>query len=236
MPGFSWRFIAPRDIGLFVRSARSDARLARMLATGTAPAAAFDELYAQAREYDPWGSESTRYRYQHYKYDSLIRLLPTARRYQRSLDIGCGTGLLTERLQARSNQVLGIDVSATAIARARERCRGNARLNFAQADLLNLDPTFEEGFDLVVVADVLYYLPQAAMTDEGLKGLVAGLARLLRPGGTLLVANHYFAGIDPDSRRSRRIHDALRWSQSTQLTSEHRRPFWLASLLARSLA
>ena len=135
------------------------------------------------------------------KYAALIELLPAERRFQRSLDIGCGTGLLTARLAACSAEVLGVDLSATAISRARERFGLNAKLNFAQGDLLDLEPSYDESFDLVVVADAIYYLPQAALTDAGLKLIALRLARLLKPGGVLLVANHYFLGLDPDSPR-----------------------------------
>ena len=217
---------------MFLRSARSDARLAELLASGTAPSAAFDLLYAEDAENDPWGSASPRYHYQRSKYQGLIDLLPAERRFQRSLDVGCGTGLLTSRLASCSTEVLGVDLSATAISRAREQFGANPKLAFAEADLLNLDPRHDGGFDLVVVADAIYYLPEAALTDTGLKALASRLARLLRPSGVLLVANHYFLGLDPDSRVSRRIHDALRWSQEITLTLERRRPFWLAGLFA----
>jgi len=228
----SWRFMSPRDIGLFLRSARSDAQLARVLATGAPPSAAFDRLYAEAEEHEPWGAGSPRYRYQRGKYDALVALLPRGRRFRRSLDIGCGTGLLADRLAAHSDEVVGIDVSAVAIERAREWSASRPGLRFMQADLLALDPAHYHGFDLVVVADAIYYLPPDALDDAGLKSLVSRLARLLTPDGILLLANHYFAGFDPDSRVSRRIHDAFRWSPAMDLIHECRRPFWLASLFA----
>ncbi len=82
-----------------------------------------------------------------------------------------------------------------------------------------------------MVADALYYLPPP-IDDSTLKRLAMRLARLLQPGGTLLLANHFFFAADPDSRLSRRIHRAFAWSPSFRVVSEHRRPFYLASLLA----
>ncbi len=228
----SWHFMSPRDIGLFMRSARSDARLTRMLAAGAAPSSAFDRLYAEAKEQEPWAAGSSRYSYQRLKYDSLVGLLPKGRRFRRGLDIGCGTGLLTERLAARSDEVLGIDISTVAVERARERVAGLPGMRFAQGDLLALGPRYDHGFDLVVVADAIYYLAGAELTDDGLKALAVRLARLLTPDGILMLANHYFVGVDPGSRVSRRIHDAFRWSPALRLMDDHRRPFWLASLLA----
>jgi SAM-dependent methyltransferase len=226
-----WRFIAARDVFLFLRSARSDAKLGTLMGGGAKPAAAFDRLYAEADENDPWASASPLYRYQRRKYDGIVALLPERRRFRSSLDLGCGTGLLAERLTDHSDEVLGLDISAVAIGRARVRTAGQAGLEFAQADLLQLDPALDGRFDLVVVADALYYLPTEALTDSGLKVLAARLARLLAPDGVLLLANHYFSGMDGDSRRSRRIHDAFTWSPAMTLLATHRRPFWLASLL-----
>jgi SAM-dependent methyltransferase len=228
----SWRFISALDIGLFIRSARTDARLGRLIGGGAAPAAAFDCLYAEAAGNDPWASASPHYLYQRRKYDGIVALLPPHSRYRRSLDLGCGAGLLTERLMACSDEALGLDISAVAVGHATQRVAGLPGLSFQQADLLDLDPALDGGFDLVVVADALYYLPPAAQSDTGLKSLATRLARLLAPGGTLLVANHYFSGLDADSRRSRRIHDAFTWSPSLELHVTHRRPFWLASLLS----
>ncbi len=228
----AWRFIAAQDVLLFLRSARSDAKLGSMMGKGATPAAAFDRLYAEADENDPWASESPRYRYQRGKYDGIVALLPDRRRFRSSLDLGCGTGLLSGRLRDHSDEVLGLDISAVAIGRAQARIAGQVGIGFAQADLLHLDPALDGRFDLVVVADALYYLPSEALTDSGLKRLAARLARLLAPDGILLLANHYFSGMDGESRRSRRIHDAFTWSPAMTLLTAHRRPFWIASLLS----
>jgi predicted O-methyltransferase YrrM len=67
-----------------------------------------------------------------------------------------------------------------------------------------------------------------------LKALAQRMARLLRPGGVCLLANHYFSGADADSRLSRRIHQAFAWSPALTLVSEHRRPFYLVSVLERA--
>lgn len=232
----SWRVISALDINLFIRSARSDARLGRLIAAGAAPASAFDTLYAEADGNDPWASASPRYRYQRRKYDGIVALLPQQDRYRRSLDLGCGAGLLTDRLMEHSDEALGMDISEVAIGQATQRAAGRPGLSFRQGDLLDLDPALDRRFDLVVVADALYYLPPTAQTDTGLKALAARFARLLAPGGTLMVVNHYFSGLDADSRRSRRIHDAFTWSPALTLTVTHRRSFWLASLLTAASA
>jgi SAM-dependent methyltransferase len=218
-------FILPRDFTLFLRGARTDAAIARTRAIAGARAA-FEEAYT--RSGDPWASAAPRYRYQALKYEQIMALLP-ARRFRQVLDLGCGLGLLSQHLARRSDAVLGLDVAAAAVGHARGRAAGIANLTFEQADILDLPGDLDGRFDLVVVADTLYYL--SPLSDEVLKTLSARLARLLAPGGVLVLANHFFFAADPDSRLTRRIHDAFTWSPHFSATSHHRRSFFLATLL-----
>lgn len=216
-----------RDINLFRRSARSDASLG-----GMRGAEAFERLYADAPGNDPWASADSRYLYQRRKYERILSLLPPGRSFARALDLGCGLGLLAERVAPRCRDMLGMDVSATALGRARERLGASLpHLRFEEGDATRLPAAFDGGFDLVLAADVIYYLPPAELTDAGLKALVARLARLLMPGGLLLVANHDFSGWDADTRLSRRIHAALRWCPALRLAEERRFAFFRASVL-----
>ena len=220
-------FMRPRDVGLFLRSARTDAKLVRLRAE-VGPAAAFDAVYAGG---DPWASADSRYLYQRRKYDTLVGLLPR-RRVARALDLGCGVGLLTRRLLSRADAALGLDISAAAAEQARALHAGVAGLSFDRASVLDLPTALDGRFDIVTLADTLYYLP--GIDDALLKAVATRVARLLAPGGVLLLANHFFFAADPDSRLSRRIHRAFAWSPSLAVVSEHRRPFYLATLLEGS--
>lgn len=221
-------FMLPRDIGLFVRSARTDATLGR-LRQRIGSAAAFDALYAKG---DPWESANPRYRYQRRKYDVLCGFLPEWR-FKRALDLGTGSGLLARKLADRADDVLGLDVSQVAVGQAQTRYADVPNLHFAQGDVLELPDSLDGQFDLVVLADTLYYLP-GPLDDALLNRLATRIARLLSPGGLCLLANHYFFTADPDSRLSRRIHRAFATSPGFHVVSEHRRPFYLASLLTRA--
>ena len=221
-------FMSPRDIGLFLRSARTDAKVLDLRRTIGA-AAAFDAVYDAG---DPWASADPRYLYQRRKYDVLLGLLPK-RRFARALDLGAGSGMLSRKLAAHADLVLGIDISATAMALAVAASTHLPGLSFRQGDVLDLPADLDGCFDLLVVADTLYYLPPP-LADDTLKALAQRLARLLRPGGVCLLANHYFSGTDADSRLSRRIHQAFAWSPALELVAEHRRPFYLASVLERA--
>lgn len=222
----AFRFMSPRDVGLFLRSARTDAQIARLRAR-VGQQAAFDAVYAVG---DPWASADPRYLYQHRKYDVLSGLLPE-RSYCRALDLGSGLGQFSRKLAGHADEVLGLDISSCAVEQAAALHRDVPNLHFECCDVLALPPTLDGRFDLVVVADTLYYLPPP-IGDGLLKAVATRLARLLRPDGVLLLANHFFFAADPDSRLSRRIHRAFAWSPSWRVLSEHRRPFYLVSLLA----
>jgi 2-polyprenyl-3-methyl-5-hydroxy-6-metoxy-1,4-benzoquinol methylase len=219
-------FMLPRDIGLFVKSARTDAQVAR-LSREAGPKAAFEAAYRDSP--DPWASASPRYRYQELKYDRLMALLPK-RRFAKTLDLGCGLGLLSQRLATRSDHVLGMDIASSAIEHARRRGAAVPNLSFEAGDILNLPATLTGKFDLVVVADVLYYL--SPLDDAVLNSVVRRIAELLSPGGICLLANHFFFSADPESRLSREIHNAFANSRRLSVLSQHHRAFFLATLFS----
>ena len=153
------------------------------------------------------------------------------RRFENALDLGCGLGLLSQKLARRAERVLGIDIAPTAIEHARRRGAAFDNLAFEPGDILNLPASLDGRFDLVVIADVLYYL--SPLDEAVLRTVVQRIAELLTPNGTCLLANHFFFAADPDSRISRRIHRAFSDCTRLSMTSEHRRAFFLATLFAQ---
>ncbi len=95
-----------------------------------------------------------------------------------TLDVGCGTGRVTEALSALvpAGRVLAIDASADMVALARRRLGHRAEV-WCQ-DVLDLD--LEEPVDAIVSTATLHWVPDH---DR----LWARLARALRPGGVLEV-------------------------------------------------
>jgi 2-polyprenyl-3-methyl-5-hydroxy-6-metoxy-1,4-benzoquinol methylase len=216
-------FMTIRDIAFWLRSARMDATLAKLRATAE-PAQAFDQLYSATE--DPYGASLSQFRYQRQKYETLLSMLPK-RQYRHVLDIGCGRGAFTRRLAAYGDEVLGIDISLEAVQQARTLSTDFKNLEFAQADVLDFQNDGRQ-FDLIVVADILYYL--SPLTDFTLKSLAKKITSLLAPGGLLLLVNHSFFTLDQASRTTRRIHDAFRWSPDLGLVAEHKRAFYLTSI------
>ena len=110
----------------------------------------------------------------------------------RVVEVGCGIGRFVAALAGEVAHVTGLDVSEGMIARARERCAGvpNVRLHVSSGrDLSGLG---DGSADLVLGADVFPYLVQAGVAGAHL----AEAARVLRPGGHLLILNYSYRG-DP---------------------------------------
>jgi SAM-dependent methyltransferase len=95
------------------------------------------------------------------------------------LDVGCGTGEHALLAAGRGAEVVGVDVSPLAIGQARAKAaeRGlSAR--FEVADALNLGQ-LGMTFDTVIDSGLFH-----VFDDEGRRRYVAGLASVLRSGGT----------------------------------------------------
>lgn len=220
-------FMSLRDITWWMRSARTDMKLAQFKRDPETPQA-FDSLYESVP--DPWGSNLQPYRYQQQKYDTLLSLLP-ARRYRNALDVGCGLGVFTRKLSPHVENVLGTDLSQVAVAQAQQLSHVHNNASFVQADVRGLDQRLNRRFDLVVVADVLYYL--SPISDDLMQALLQTIENLVEPGGILLLSNHYFFRFDPDSRMTRRIHDAFLQSGTLRPLHEQKHPFYLSTLFSK---
>ncbi len=91
------------------------------------------------------------------------------------LEIGCGTGQLTERLASSGFRLTAIDLGASMIAAARQRLAG-ADVSFQVTSFEDLTAV-DASFDLVISSAAFHWIdPEVAFSKP---------ARLLRPGGWL---------------------------------------------------
>jgi len=93
--------------------------------------------------------------------------------FERALDLGCGTGLMGERLRARVAHLEGVDISAAMIA---ETSRKGIYDSLAKAELVATLNARRADVDLVTAADVLIYC-------GALQPVLTALMPAMRPGG-----------------------------------------------------
>ncbi|SDO47548.1 class I SAM-dependent methyltransferase [Actinacidiphila guanduensis] len=133
---------------------------------------------------------------------AVLALVPE--RARTLLDVGCGTGLVTERMDRPGLRVYGVDASPGMARVAASRMGPRLVLG----DCRHL-PFADDALDAVSAVWVLHLLPDAA-------AVVAECARVLRPGGVFVTTVDKDAGHDMDSDvnellapfRVRRAYDA----------------------------
>ncbi len=118
---------------------------------------------------------------------------------QAVLDVGSGTGTLAIAAKGRvgsSGQVCGVDPSPEMVARARRKAaKAGTDIRFDTAVIEAL-PFAEATFDIVLSTLVIHHL-----TDEGRRLGIGEIARVVKPGGVVLVVD--LGGADNERRRLR---------------------------------
>lgn len=90
---------------------------------------------------------------------------------ERILDLGCGTGHLTDKIASSQAEVVGIDSAATMIEKAR---RNYPNIHFELADAAKL--AYTEQFDSVFSNAVLHWIKPPEL-------VILGIWNALKPGG-----------------------------------------------------
>ncbi len=99
---------------------------------------------------------------------------------RRVLDVGCGGGLLAEGMARRGARVTGIDLAPEALQVARlHALEAGVTVEYRQVAAELLAESEAGGFDLVTCLEMLEHVPDPA-------AIVAALARLTRPGGSVV--------------------------------------------------
>jgi SAM-dependent methyltransferase len=134
--------------------------------------------------------------------DTLAALLHAGTAYpagSRVLEVGCGVGAQTVHLVTGSPgaRFVAMDISAESLAAARARVPAGTAVSWCRADLVDL-PFADSSFDHVFLCFVLEHLAHPGRA-------LAGLRRVLRPGGsvTVIEGDHGSALFHPDSAAAR---------------------------------
>lgn len=111
-------------------------------------------------------------------------------------DLGCGTGQISETLAPFAARLIAVDDSPAMLAAARERLAGLANVEVRRGEIEAL-PVESASLDAAVLFLVLHYLPEPPRA-------LAEIARVLRPGGRVLVVD--MAPHDREEYRQRMGH------------------------------
>ncbi|VFQ43567.1 metalloregulator ArsR/SmtB family transcription factor [Desulfoluna butyratoxydans] len=108
----------------------------------------------------------------------IMTLLPTM---ERAVDLGCGGGILTAELARACDEVVGVDISGSALSAARAHAErvGLTNVRFVEGDMTTLDLP-DSCCDVAVLSQTLHHLP------DPMVGLQVA-ARLLKAGGRLIL-------------------------------------------------
>ncbi|MBV8911383.1 MAG: bifunctional 2-polyprenyl-6-hydroxyphenol methylase/3-demethylubiquinol 3-O-methyltransferase UbiG [Gammaproteobacteria bacterium] len=135
---------------------------------------------AAARFWDPQGEFRPLHLLNPVRVQFIAERVPLAA--ARALDVGCGGGLLAEALSRAGAAVTAIDLAPGMIEVARLHAAESAlNIDYRVASAEDVAQSHAAAFDLVTCMEMLEHVPQP-------ESVVAALARLVRPGGALVVS------------------------------------------------
>jgi SAM-dependent methyltransferase len=138
-----------------------------------------------------------------------IMRLAAPRTDERWLEVACGPGILSRQLAARANAVHGVDKTPAMIEVARREAAaagiGNATFAVGDATAMNLPTASVDG---AIARFAIHHIPAPVR-------MVQELARVVRPGGRIILADHV-ADAAPDaaawSQEIERLRDPSHWA------------------------
>ncbi len=175
---------------------------------GSLPASYFDDVYGANA--DPWGFETSPY--EAAKYARTLAALPRAR-YRSAFEIGCSIGVLTERLAARCDALLAVDVAEHALASTRARCADLPRVRVERMQPPGEFP--DATFDLIVLSEVGYY-----WSADDLLAARALILDHLESGGHLILV-HWTPPVPDYPLTGDEVHEAFAVSVGAGLSHLH---------------
>lgn len=137
----------------------------------------FDRFGDEHEEYDVLGERA------YHRLLSRFAEMIGSRPGDSCIDLGCGSGAFTERLDVFGLNLQGMDISSRLIENARAR---NSNVSYFVGDIMSTDLP-DGGFDVVVYSGVLHHF---SSPDERIAVLREG-RRLLKPGGKMFSYDPY---------------------------------------------
>ncbi len=145
-----------------------------------------DRFYAKRD--DPYRFRSSRFNQE--RFEAMAACLGDVRP-SRALEIGASQGDFTERLAPRVARLTAIEVSEVAARRAQDRLATLRNVDWVCDDIRSWEPP-DPSFDLIVLAEVLYYLDKPFSRGE-FERLFLRIVGWMSPGGRLVLV-HGFVG------------------------------------------
>ncbi|WP_237715338.1 bifunctional PIG-L family deacetylase/class I SAM-dependent methyltransferase [Arthrobacter sp. TB 23] len=180
----------------------------------------FERLHADTD--DPWGLKDRFY--ERRKRSVALALLPRER-FAASLELGCSIGVLSAELAARTDSLLALDISPTAVAATQERLSDYPE---ATARVASVPRDWPSGqFDLIVISEVGYFLSRTQLLD-----VVARAVASLAADGVILLC-HWRHPIDGWELDGDTVHELFRSASSLAVFAEHREEDFRIDLLVR---
>jgi SAM-dependent methyltransferase len=128
---------------------------------------------------------------------------------ERVLDVGTGTGAFAFAIAPRVREVVAVDADDEMAERARAHAPANVEVVVGDGERL---PFESFSFDCAVSGRTLHHTPRPEL-------VIAELARLTRPGGTILVVDH-IAPVDPLAAFELNRFEKARDSSTTRVLSD----------------
>jgi SAM-dependent methyltransferase len=147
---------------------------------------------------DPWHFASSTYELN--RYQATLQALSRAN-YRRGYEPGCSVGVLTAALARRVDHLIACDISPTAVACAKERCRELTNVELYQRDAAEGPP--DGTFDLIVLSELGYYF-----SADRLSAMTRKMLGRLEPDGEF-IAVHWLGNSADHVLHGDEVHEVL---------------------------
>ena len=150
----------------------------------------FEEVF---KKKDPWRYFSCEYENKKY-----FRQIEAVKQYglhpQNILEIGCAEGAHTLMLARAFPEasILGIDISKTAVKRAKENCKCCQNVNIIEADIIKLfrQAHFPDNtFDVIIQSESLYFLFPELFIRLELINYLRYITKIMKNNGIFITSN-----------------------------------------------